>query len=1228
MKDKRISEQEGGLNINLDDTDKALSFGDARYILNCWSGRSKKGNVGAIENEKGNVLVELDDLPEGVNTVIGTAKDSKNNAIFYFLHNDTSLHGIYRYNIDLNTITKVLHKQSVLNFAIDRRKGYINFANFIDDKLYWVDGVNEARKINVEKAIKFTDGLPGGYTVLDEQTITAVKAPPTQDPGTVHYSDYSRTTNFIRGKIVQFTYRYLYDDFEKSVFAPISRSSVPEFDTYHGDAFYKNLDENMYSGQYSNLNDWPFSSQAGAYNSIQLTVKVGHYTVDKIEIAFKDSELGLWQSAGFIDNQELLKTLNPGNDYDDFLFYNDRDGSVISDEEILKSQDFFPINPSTQEYLYKNVLVYGDYEDGYDPEPLDVSAEVVYEPYQSIDWFFENSFNGVLQIGDFNRNFKALVPNIGNPSTTPSFTPDKTFNVPTGVVEGDLIIFMASVNVQIITGQSKTFDSPVSIYRVTDADIRAFPLPADDFANSIVKSLKLQGFEAEALPVFGNYEIHVNSGTFLNPISDIQIYTEGDWNEASFKQGAIHEFAIQYFDPYGRRTAAQKDHNWSVYVPSWGETFAADPTLDQEEFNALKYKIKLSINHQPPAFATHYQIVYSGAINFSDFIQFWADMVDERVNISIEKGWTDWQDDEEPQANKSYTFEVGDRVRQIHLEPENVQTIPGLSGKDQDVTIKLPKTFDINESSSITKFDETDLKETTSASLNFRTRSLIEQYKEQREALEQIFNEFGHVYPISNPGTADRQHTANEQNQTVFGPAIVRLDRGDVWVRTRFYEFFFYRRDIPWSLSNAGGNNYFQYSEWRPPVIEDPDYSDYFTSSGFGFGRKIGEDPDYRRTSEINSFRNTGSYLEGSKKNDLNSIDFNAVFSVNIQFGAIRAMIEVGFTLKVIQERKVNSVYIGRRTTTNPDGTQDLILLDALVGSINPSPFEHGTTFPESVQKHDRHLYFFSDNFGKIIRDSANGQEVISDLKATKLFRELSDYILSKTDGHVFCNGAWNDEMNAYVFGFRDVAEGIPQDVMDIPEGGSLVEIGLESSEDQSFTISFQEVTNRWKSFHSYIPERMGWLGKEFITFVDGELWKHNVNNLRGNFYGQQQSMVIEPGFNINPDKIKAVKAIGVHSNKRPTLAEVFVIPNENYPEGMHTRMLAVNFELREGVFYADVKKDLNTPSLSDQSAISRLANGREIRGATYTVRLTFTETEEVVVSRVIAIYDDSELSD
>lgn len=152
--------------LNTDSDPRILESGQYPFALNCDVNTSSEDNKGATETSFGNELISAD-LPTGVNTCIGTYEDKRNSSIFYFLKNSNGLHSIYRFFPNSKVVDKII-VSGTLNFSED-----INHIALRDDLLYWTDGDNPQRKINIvrgnlDSKLRVNLFIEGGYVLNDE----------------------------------------------------------------------------------------------------------------------------------------------------------------------------------------------------------------------------------------------------------------------------------------------------------------------------------------------------------------------------------------------------------------------------------------------------------------------------------------------------------------------------------------------------------------------------------------------------------------------------------------------------------------------------------------------------------------------------------------------------------------------------------------------------------------------------------------------------------------------------------------------------------------------------------------------------------------------------------------------------------------------------------------------------------------------------------------------------
>jgi len=186
-----------GGRMNLDLDERIIPNGQYKEALNVQVSTSEDSDVGSVQNILGNTSLE-NIITDKTYQCVGSIGDEKNNKLYWFITNDTTS-AIMEYDVDLAKVleadptsgvvptTPILVDldNSVLEFNSDNQ---ITGINVLDDFLFWTDGVNEPKKINIKQFLLnahtdlsttsdfYVDGVSIG-TVLEEH-ITVIKKKP------------------------------------------------------------------------------------------------------------------------------------------------------------------------------------------------------------------------------------------------------------------------------------------------------------------------------------------------------------------------------------------------------------------------------------------------------------------------------------------------------------------------------------------------------------------------------------------------------------------------------------------------------------------------------------------------------------------------------------------------------------------------------------------------------------------------------------------------------------------------------------------------------------------------------------------------------------------------------------------------------------------------------------------------------------------------------------------
>ncbi|MBU0846817.1 hypothetical protein KKH23_06460, partial [Patescibacteria group bacterium] len=732
-------------------------------------------------------------------------------------------------------------------------------------------------------------------------------------------------------------------------------------------------------------------------------------------------------------------------------------------------------------------------------------------------------------------------------------------------------------------------------------------LPSDDLASvqaALISLINAEGFLSTNL---GGNLISLCGDTYYDPridptsvdLSWVYLITRNIGKE-SFKFGANHEFGVVYSDRADRIGSVNRGDDTVLYIPFYTEDESSikGQVVDGNYGNIVKYEI----NHIPPEWAIHYQIVYSGNTTVDYFLQiriYSAGSIIvgvEYVEIDVNTTITELVSLNSSTIVQSYVWEKGDRIRFIC----NKLGVPKTDYKYFNEYVDLE----------ILSQDELTGKIKVSSDFNINIPesggTVVEIYRPKKslpdDSNSRIFYEIGECYPILNPHTANRFHSAGydndgegyAQDQSASQPAKGTLMAGDTYTKQRNIK-----------------------ADTAIPA-EDYNYNEFYQSNSWNRGR-IGIVDENMESRQFKAhLRHGGRYFDNTGINDLAVFKYDDYTSLSETWGGIVRTIMSGFTLKVYQNYKATSIYIGRISYVDAKGKEYLQRSDDIFGTEIPSEDNYGSYHPESFVKSGRHIYFFDIYSGKIIRDATNGMIPISDYGIRDWTKDKAQELL-----------AGYSEINVYG-GFNKKYEELYLTFVAINNSTKLYE---------GWTLLFHEPSNKWKSFVNFektvsgivnYPDYYGSLGNTFCLFLNGEFYLQDSNSLYGYFFGEQKSMVLNIPINKNHPQVKGFLSMVLNSNKASEI-EITIPSSDVYPHGMYSVIKKAKFINKEGVWYAEFDKDMYTttdiPPAIPHAGLSDLINGRTLKGQVATIKVTFDDSDYVYLSNIIVNSFASQLS-
>ena len=740
--------------LNLDSSTYRISNGDFIDALNITRDAEGSAQDKVVSNILGNSNVAYT-LPAGTNKVIGFYADKIRNRAYYFIWNSNGYNTILYLNADTNVIVKVLQSKTdsdgidILSFNPSYKVLSINvfYRDDEGDLLFFNDGLNAPKVINV------SDNYGTSWKL---EYILVAKAPPIMPPKVVYENDTNVNVNNVRNTLFQFSYRYVYDNNEKSVWSAKSIVPLPQQDTL------------------LLTSDIPTNNAR-----ISVSTSTGGIDVRAIEIAFRETTNGFttdWYLIGSFD-KEILSVA----DYDlyNYRFYND---GIYSQIDVLESdqlQDYVPQKANAAELANGNVLLYSGITEGYNKTSMNlvsVSQDASDSYYfDKCGLLFFATSNG-LDSGVDGTTLKIYIYGTGTNTSGIISTLDNA---------GGIYI------VNVINGAGAS----IGVSYTNNANSTSVSTLLTDISSAFTTN----GGGWTQVSLVNNVLTLSNSSTFKLLSSGVKILFPANAPDNTVFANAFssgYQYAVQYFDYLGRTIGAQTDIDASF-------TTQVDPGAP----TVYKYPItKLEIKNRPPLEATYYHVLRSNNTTYNKRL-FWiskAAYASTSVDTTVQRfAYIDISNIDaynelitSTQGVVSYNFTQGDRITFLARYNSSNTQILFTTLYDYEVlgteavitlgdgTIKTGNFVKIAFPSGT----GTDIL-FTGAPDYLHYKIFLYNYTSNSSSTQKFFYEIGKCFGIGNAGTANAYHIGLDQTQSASSPlsvpAIVSLTNGDLFWRKR-----------------------------------------------------------------------------------------------------------------------------------------------------------------------------------------------------------------------------------------------------------------------------------------------------------------------------------------------------------------------------------------------------------------------------------------------------------
>jgi len=490
--------------------------------------------------------------------------------------------------------------------------------------------------------------------------------------------------------------------------------------------------------------------------------------------------------------------------------------------------------------------------------------------------------------------------------------------------------------------------------------------------------------------------------------------------DRSFKTEANHDFGIVYYDQRGRHGFV--NHLDTVFIDGYS----------QAERGAALYgpaHVRVQINHDPPEWAHHYKIVYSGNTTVEDFVQYTAggafakntgqEISESNSNIYVSLNYLQGHPvsyvssfgARTPEGGLNfYKFSPGDKLRVISYgSTSNRQYPPG--GIEFEVVdlVKLggtdnPLFPDGEVPPQNAQGDFVVLKNNPNAygfsySDVFSGSSLWDQNvivelrtpQKDRNLDELIYYEIGETYDI----VYDSDPISDTFGQLIHQNADIEIDKGDVWfrpvavnIREESAEGF---QDI--ILGEGGGDDILSEPNFVSVLLETPSANDLFRSDNSFIGRPNVIFDDASETIRESTMTYSDRSNPESSKHNYSSFNYTLgnFKDLSETYGGIQYMNGYGDYIIALQRDKISLVPVEKNIISDASGSQSIIASRNVLGETMVYPGLSGCdTDPSSVYDSGEVVYFANKTLSEVYRwTKQSGVETISDKGMVSMFRAV-----------------------------------------------------------------------------------------------------------------------------------------------------------------------------------------------------------------------------------------------
>jgi hypothetical protein len=1064
-------------------------------------------------------------IPAGTNKIIGRLESPEFQRVYFCNYNSNDNHTVGYYDHGTGRVYELIKWN--FNWLATT---HVSMA-MLDNWLALTDKRNAPRLIDVDNIVELFKSLGSSFR---EFHLAFHKWSPIAPPVPRVY--YDLTTNnfeFLKNKIYHFAYRYVYKGNLKSRWSPISKGAITtKCGNYYSVSLTPTSDRITSIEVEVPVMILDTEGAATEYNYFGYDSEKFTLAVIGIELAYREGELELWKKWKNV----------PTEDFAQYYYFDGKSANQtpIPDDDFEQQFDAVPFLAGAVEAI-DNRFVFADCMDELEPvETLSITnVSVVTDP--SDDWNDSMRYTTSRSFSQFSGNLSDRLLKMNSLS-------DFTVK-PRGMYKlGIIFLHHSGWRSLVYTNDEWVFeldqDSGPDLSR-----IHAFRFVFGPNFRPPSWAVGYQIVRTNCLNI--DYFLYGNINQVIPLIDDFNQAVDGLSVSDGVKNTILeHLHNAQTTNGYEAAQIAE-------------DTIKKDPI--QRIFLEAKKKMNKFLSRNPITNKIAQHIRVTLAVDTFDSASRLAFDIDNWYNAARTGAASN-----APMNKLFYNYRPGDRLRFIGAatasptdEQLQVYDVPILEFSGRELIVEKPvgMLWCIGRG--------------TYNNITHSDGFYIEVYTPNTPTEDDhLFFETGEFYPVLYPGTESRDFSKRDWNYTA-NSAVTSDTYGPFDV---FHKMPFYYGDVSHISKTAYRSTFTPFTGAASATIRysmNPDKTQTYEYWDKNNGRPS---VAYRDLPTVR-FKPTQArfgqrIIEESKINQLNRFRQQDSIVYPTEYGRIRGMVNTsnaqvessGSILLMIGERESWSVYVNRNTLEDLSGETLVMQSRKVLGSYNTLLGSHGTLNPESVSKERGNVYWWDALAGCWIRYGRDGLTEISGYKMRSWFRQIGKLLLPTYQ---------TDTPPRVISDF----DGMHEELVTRIDHASLPATFRGYSNYKG--VTFNEDHKRWKTCHTWNPEFFAKIGTQMLMFLNGEVYLHEQGENYSEFLGAAKAGVqIEPVFNTDSKDAKHWLTLAVIATDKWSAAL------ESEYRGSQSLIASslslAEFEGREDGYWADIKRNSNTPDVSN----------------------------------------------